>query len=155
MKNRMTLNDLDGMQIGAIAALHISDLAALMEDADVMTKKAKTYKDWLSGAMNIKYDDRVKAAFKDASKDTGTIHINDDEFDVEVEVKKTVAWDTSALALAFEAMPADEADHYCKCKLEVDERKYVAAPPAIKSMLEPARTLKAGKPAYSITRREV
>lgn len=155
MKNRMTLSDLDGMQIGAIAALHVSDLAVLLEDADDMAKKAKTYKDWLSGAMTIKYDDRVKAAFKDASKDTGTVHITDDGFDVEVEVKKSISWDSSILAQAFDAMPADEADHYCKCKLEVDERKYVAAPPQIRSLLEPARTMKAGKPTYAITRREV
>ena len=155
MKNRIQLNDIDGMQVGDIAKLHVAELAMLMEDADEMAKKAKTYKDWLSGAVAIKYEDSTKAAFKDAVKDCGTVHLTDDGFDIEVEAKKSISWDSGKLAAAFDAMAKDEADHYCKCKLEVDERKYVAAPPAIKALLEPARTMKVGKPTYKITQREV
>ena len=155
MKNRIQLSGIDEMQVSDIAKMHVAELAMMMEDAEEMAKKAKTYKDRLSAAVAIKYEDSTVLAFRNAVKDCGTIHLTDDGFDIEVEAKKSVSWDAGKLADAFDAMAKDEADHYCKCKLEVDERKYVAAPPAIKALLEPARTMKVGKPTYKLTQREV
>jgi len=43
-----------------------------------------------------------------------------------------------------EAMAPEDARHYGKLTLAVDERKYTAAPPAIKSLLEPCRSVEVG-----------
>lgn len=154
MVNRMQLSDIDNMQIGEIAKLHVSQLALLSEDADAMAKKAKQYKDWLTGAIAIKYGEAETAMRKAEGKDTGTIHLSDDGYDIESVVKKDVVWDNTKLAAAFDAMDHKDAEHYCKVKLEVEERKFTAAPPAIQALLLPARTLKAGKPTFKVTQKE-
>jgi len=41
-------------------------------------------------------------------------------------------------------MPEEDARHYGKLTLAVDERKYTAAPPAIRNLLEPCRTVEVG-----------
>lgn len=154
MKNRMQLSDLDHMGVGAIAAIHIESLSMLMDDAKEMADKAKKYRDWLSGAVQIKYADVISAAFKVAAKDSGVVHVSDDGFDIEADAKKTVAWDNSKLCAALDAMGAEEADHYAKVTVAVDERKYVSAPHSIKTLLEPARTVKVSKPSITITRKD-
>jgi len=38
-------------------------------------------------------------------------------------------------------MDADDARHYGKISVTIEERKYTSAPPAIKALLEPHRTV--------------
>jgi hypothetical protein len=57
-------------------------------------------------------------------------------------------WDQNELGVALESMPEEDARHYGKLVLSVEERKYTAAPPAIKKVLEPCRTVEVG--AFSI-----
>jgi cardiolipin synthase len=49
--NRITLNDLRGMPIGAIAALSGEELAPLRLEAEDQLRAAKTFGDWLDGAI--------------------------------------------------------------------------------------------------------
>ena len=100
---------------------------------------------------DIKYGDADKASRKISGKDTGTNHILDSGFDVETTIKKDVVWDQDKLMSALDAMADADATHYGKFKVEVDERKFMAAPPAVQASLLPARTVKAGKPAFKIS----
>ena len=71
--NRITLNDLRGMQVGAIAALCGGELAPLRQEADEQLRAAKALCDGLDGAIAVKYGDRAHAGGSADSKDTGTI----------------------------------------------------------------------------------
>jgi hypothetical protein len=154
MSNRIKLADIDKMAVGDIAKLPIDQLVMLVEDAQELADQAKRYNGWLNGAVAIRYADRAATARRDAGKDTGIVHLADGEFDVECDLPKKVEWDQDKLTAAFDAMTRSEADHYCKATLEVAEAKYNAAPPHIKALLTPARTVKAGKPKFTLAKKE-
>ena len=60
--NRVTLDNIPGMAVGDIAALPVDQLALLTEDARGALERAKRLKDWLDGAIDLKYRDRAAAA---------------------------------------------------------------------------------------------
>ena len=157
MSNRVQLSDIEKMELGKIAELPPDQLELLIQDASDMAKTAKQYGDWLSGALAIRYGDLAKAARKEAGKDTGVVHLTDGpdgEFDIECDLPKKVEWNGEKLVGAFDAMTDEDARHYCKATFAVEEKKYDAAPPAIKKLLEPARTVKAGKPTFKLGRKK-
>jgi len=96
------------------------------------------------------YADRAKAAYQAAHKDTGTVHIPaGNTLTLTVDRDKDVEWDQAILKTTLSAMSAEDRDHYAKFKIAVDERKFSAAPPAIRTALERARTVKPGKMKFT------
>jgi len=56
--------------------------------------------------------------------------------------RKKVEWDQAGLMTTLDTqMDADDARHYGKISVTIEERKYTSAPPAIKALLEPHRTV--------------
>jgi hypothetical protein len=69
---------------------------------------------------------------------------------------KRVEWDQQALAIVVARIrdAGDDPAEYVMTRLEVSERAYTAWPQRIRAIFEPARTVKLGKPSYSIERRQ-
>ena len=57
--NTITLDALRHMAVGDIAALPAEELARLQADADAALRDAKSLRDWLDGAIALKYGDRA------------------------------------------------------------------------------------------------
>ena len=87
----------------------------------------------------------ARAALRDSGKDFGTAHICEGNVAMKVNVGKKVTWDQDVLRDTFNSMTPENAQHYAKLTYAVEERKYTAAPPAIKSTLEAARTTEVGR----------
>lgn len=120
--------------------------ALLTSDADILKKQRAV----LDAVMLRKFGDRAKAQYTTDRKDTGTIHIPaSNNISLTVNVAKTVKWDQTILRAALAAMPPADAQHYGKVKIEVEERKFSAAPPAIQAKLARARTVIPGKMSFS------
>ncbi len=83
-------------------------------------------------------------ALRADGKDFGTTHIVAGNRKLKATVRKKVVWDQNELGLVLEAMAPEDARHYGKLTLAVDERKYTAAPPAVKEVLERCRTVEVG-----------
>ena len=83
-------------------------------------------------------------ALRADGKDFGTAHIIAGNRKYKATVRKKVTWDQVELGRVLEEIDADDARHYGKLTLAVEERKYTAAPPAMKSLLETCRTLEVG-----------
>ena len=83
-------------------------------------------------------------ALRADGKDFGTTRIIAGNRKYKVTVRKKVVWDQNELGSVLENMNPEDARHYGKLTLAVDERKYTAAPPAIKSLLETCRTVEVG-----------
>jgi len=152
IRNTITLDALRHMPVGDIAALPPEDLARLQTDADVALRDAKGLRDWLDGAIALKYGDRAAQARHEAGKDTGTVRFADGPVTVVSDLPKRVDWDQDKLAELVERIRAegDDPDAYVDVSLKVPERKYTAWPPAIRSAFETARTVRTGKPTFRL-----
>ena len=91
---------------------------------------------------------QTRDALRADGKDFGPTYIIAGNKKLKAKISKKVVWDQNELGVALESMPEEDARHYGKLVLSVEERKYTAAPPAIKKVLEPCRTVEVG--AFSI-----
>ena len=150
--NHITLDTLRQMPIGDIVALPAEQLALLHEEADAALKAAKTLKDWLDGAIGLRYGERASQARIAMAKDTGTVRFTDGSVTVVADLPKKVEWDQARLAALVETIRAsgDDPSQYVEISLSVSERAFGAWPDAIRRTFEPARTLRTGKPTFRL-----
>lgn len=145
---------LDRVERGEIAELSpevLNSLHWLVSDELV---KARQREHKLHQAFELRYAAKASEALLADGRDTGTVHLPDGRFDVTVNRPKRVEWSQSELRKALDAMTPEDAKHYAKVEIKIDERKFAAAPPAVQALLSPARTVKVGKPTYSLAERE-
>lgn len=148
--NTLHLGFLDDATVAQIAALSSGDIAFLSEQLAALSEIVKSRKDKLDAVFEYRYRQRADEHYLRSGKDTGVIHITDDGQTITVERTKTVKWDQEALRATLNSLPPDTANHYAKVKVEVEEKKFLAAPPDIQKQLAKARTVTPGKPKYSI-----
>ena len=152
ISNHITLADIHRMPVGQIAALPADQLAMLKGVAAQQLSQAKTVSDWLDGAISLKYSDRAAECRHDAGKDTGTIRFEDSGVTVIADLVKRIEWDQAMLAGLVERIRADGADptDYVDISYGVSERKYNAWHTDIRQEVEPARTVRTGKPKFRL-----
>ena len=150
--HNLTPEWLDEATAEEIAALTPATLDTLRTylDADVTALKTRLGK--LEQGITARYGERARAAFAPKGW-TGTIHLDDGEYDIEINAAKTVKWVQSQLVEILDALPEDIARHLAKVTVSIDERKYLAALPDIQAKLLPARTVSPGKWKFSFKKR--
>lgn len=150
--NRPTLESVRHTPIGELLVLPAEHLALLQQDAREAVEAAKRTQDWIEGVIARRYADRAAEARRAAGKDTGTIRLQDGEVEIVADLPKKVTWDQPKLAEAVAALRGwgeDPAD-YVTTELRVPEARFNAWPPRIRALFEPARTVAAGRPSYSL-----
>jgi hypothetical protein len=154
--NRPSLDDIRTMPIGTIAALPADQLALLAEDAEAAFQRAKDFKDWIEGALALRYSDRAASARAADNKDAGRVRFDDGPVTVIAEVPKRVEWDQMQLAALVEHIRAggEDPSEYVDLAFKVPERKYAAWPAHIRAAFAPARTVRTGKPSFVLRLRE-
>jgi len=90
-----------------------------------------------------KYGNTARDKLREAGKDFGsTSFMIANNIKLNATFRKKVEWDQVGLMNTLDTqMDADDARHYGKIIVTVEERKYSSAPPAIKTLLEPHRTV--------------
>ncbi|MFN7000329.1 hypothetical protein [Elioraea tepidiphila] len=154
--NRPTLESVRHTPIGELLALPAEHLALLQQDAREAVEAAKRMQDWIEGVIARRYADRAAEARRAAGKDTGTIRLQDGEVEIVADLPKKVTWDQPKLAEAVATLRGwgeDPAD-YVTTELRVPEVRFNAWPPRIRALFEPARTVAAGRPSYSLARKD-
>lgn len=154
LSNRPNLADLPHMPVGAVVALPADILVLLQEEAEEALRSAKATRDWLDGALALKYADQANAARATAGKDVGTVRFADGLVTVIADLPKKVDWDQPMLAVLVERIRAEGEDpaEYVDISFKVSERKYGAWPSHIRSAFEAARTVRVGKPTFQLSR---
>ena len=135
-------------------AFAAEQLAHLHEEADAALKAAKTLKDWLDGAIGLRYGERASQARVAMAKDTGTVRFADGAVTVVADLPKKVEWDQARLAALVETIRAEGENptDYVEITFGVSERAYGAWPESIRRAFTPARTLKTGKQTFRLLR---
>jgi hypothetical protein len=144
------------MPIGAVAALPGIYLALLQEDAEAALVAARTLKDWLEGAIALRYADRAAELRREQGKDTGMVRFADGDVVVVADLLKKVEWDQAQLVALVERIRAggDDPAEYVEVAYKVPERKYAAWPARIREAFAPARTVRTGKPTFALSLRQ-
>lgn len=141
---------------GVLNELSLDTLDALQSEAEAENKIISAAKRAIVACLERRYGDAITAAFSFQGKDFGTVHITDGAYDLEVNVPKKVEWSQDALASARSKIidSGDDADEYVRVTLSVDERAYTAWPSHIRSVFEPARTVKPGSMTIKLALRK-
>ena len=90
-----------------------------------------------------KYGNTARDKLREAGKDFGsTSFMIANNIKLNATFRKKVEWDQAGLMTTLDTqMDADDARHYGKISVTIEERKYTSAPPFIKALLEPHRTV--------------
>tara|TARA_R110001583_G_scaffold95126_1_gene238816 strand:- start:51 stop:506 length:456 start_codon:yes stop_codon:yes gene_type:complete len=107
----------------------------------------------INEVLDAKHYNEARNELASQNKNFGTVIINTDSnhLQMKVNVKKKVSWDQAGLMTTLDTeMDADDARHYGKISVTIEERKYTNAPPAIKSLLEPHRTVEMSSTTYEL-----
>ena len=153
LANRPTLDSIRILPIGEVAALPAEHLALLQEDAAAAFDASKKTKDWIDGAISLRFADHVQALRREAGKDTGTVRFEQDGVTVVADLPKRVDWDQSLITAVVERIRAagDDPTQYVDIAIKVPERKYTAWPESIRTAFAPARTVRTGKPSFRLS----
>lgn len=125
-------------------------LAAMADSIEQRKADLKREEELLGAALDWKYGPRADQKRAEEGKDTGTVRLIDNGHEVIVNLPKRVRWDQEKIRAALDRMEPEEAKHYAKVEIKVDERKFAAAPPSIQKILMAARTVEIGKPSYKL-----
>jgi len=151
--NRPHLDAIGVMPVGEIAKLPAEHLALLQEDASANLEAAKRLKDWLEGAIALRYADAAATVRRAEGKDTGLVRFEDGAVVVAADLPKKIDWDQSLLAALVERIRAsgENPADYVDIGFKVPERKYTAWPAAIRNAFASARTVRTAKPTFHLT----
>jgi len=142
--------------VSEMTGLSAQDLMQLQKEAAESLRQAKDLKDWVDGAIALKYEAQAKALRARLGKDTGTVHFEDDGVRVTADLPKKPVWDQQQLAEIAGRIAAsgDSPSEFLDITYKVAERKYSAWPENLRQVFSPARTLKTGKPTFKLTKAE-
>jgi len=150
--NRPSLADLMRLPMGEIVALSGETLLLLQEEAEESLRNAKSAKEWLDAVLAWRYVPIANEHRRQDGKDTGTVRFDDGAVTVVADLPKKVEWDQTLLAATVERIRAsgDDPTEYVETAFKVPERKYGAWPVHIRLAFEPARTVRTGKPTFTL-----
>jgi len=157
MRNRVTLDQLDGMAVQQVADLPVEQLAMLLEDVAAEKARVKRLDDRLHAAMKQRFGEPADTARQRAGKMTGTVRLDVDGHEVIADLPKKVTWDQAKLSHAVATLRNDwneDPAEYVETIVKVSETKFNSWPSAIADLFKPARTVGVGKPTFDIKRKE-
>ena len=110
-----------------------------------LEKKIETDKQELkiiNEAFEQRFGNIARNRLREQGKDFGPTSIMvTNNIKLNATFRKKVEWDQVGLMTALDTMDQQDARHYGKISVTIEERKYTSAPPAIKAKLEPHRTV--------------
>ena len=139
--------DLSALVIRDLPLANIADLQRFISDAK---SELATLTNMVQTGMELRYADQAKAQLLADGKDTGTTHVIDSDFDIAVEIGKTVTWDTKGLTELVAKIEATGGDprEYIEVKYSVSEARYKAWPQTLRSPFEALRTVTPKTPKF-------
>jgi hypothetical protein len=154
--NRTTIAQFREMDAGQVSRLPVDQLALLADDVATLKADAKTLGDRLASALHARFGDQAAVARRMEGKDTGRVRLLVDGFEVVADLPKRTEWEQTRLAEAVATLRGwgeDPAD-YVSIEMSVPESRYAAWPPRIRALFDPARTASAGRPSYTLNRKD-
>lgn len=152
--DNLSTSMLDTEDVGSLVSLDPETLDALFWRVNEELTVAKRREKRLHDVLEARYSADASEALLNDERVTGTVHLTDGPYDVVVTRPKRVKWDQDVLREKLDQLPPEDARHYAKVTVAIDERKFASAPPHIQKLLRGARTVETGKASYSFAKKE-
>lgn len=135
---------LDHATTDEVAKLPVEVLATLKGELDTQADKLKVRKARLQAGLVQRY-------VPSGNFIPGTGYVADGAYKIRMESKRTVEWTQDLMAKAAKAIDEQGLDPWALLKVEyaVAEATYKAMTPAVKALVEPARTVKVSQPTFT------
>jgi hypothetical protein len=154
MSNRIHLEDLAGINPGVLLDLPIDQLEMLLSEAQSNVDAATSVLDGLKSILVARFESKAAQLRRAAGKDTGTVRVIHGDYEVVANLPKRVEWCQKTIGAALDALDATDCDvpmsKLVKVDIKISEGYYEQLKPEHKAILLPARTVKTGKPTYSL-----
>jgi hypothetical protein len=147
----ITIEDLTKTPIPALdAKLNNFDLIRLDDELSKAEAAVKAQRANYHAVLVRRFGEQVRKALTEKGEDTGTVTLPaTNSTELSVNIPKTVDWDQQLLTAALNGLPAEEARHYAKVAVSISEENFKAAPPKLRDLFLPARTVKPGKMKFT------
>lgn len=141
------------LTVTELTAMGAAQLMQVQKEVAEHYKQAKALKDWVDGAIAMKYTERAQAYRRQAGKDTGTVHFEDAGVRISANLPKRPVWDQPKLAeIADRLRDSDEnPNDFMQISYKFPERRYNDWTESLRQLFEPARTIKTGKPTFELS----
>lgn len=138
-----TVLQLESITQARLAAIGTAEIVELSDLLDSVASRIKSAQGEILKTFTSRYAEQAKAQLLADGKDTGTTHLQHDDFDITVEIGKDVKWDTKGLAELVAKIEATGSDprEYVEIKYSVSETKFKAWPQSLRAPFEPLRTV--------------
>ena len=155
-ENIPSVNDALNLPVTELALLPPSLLATIQAEIDVASDRMKAVVERFALALEVRYAAHALECRREEGKDTGTTRFDDNGVTVIAELPKRIDWDQAKLAqiAANIASAGEDPAEFIDTKLSVSERKYGALPESWRKGVEPARTVRTGKPKFRLVLNE-
>jgi hypothetical protein len=154
MSNRIHLEDLPGINPKVLLDLPIAQFELLVSEAKANVATADAVLDGLKSILATRFERKAADARRAKGKDTGIVRVIEGDYEVVADLPKKVTWDQKAIGPALDALEAIGSDvpmsKLVKVEIKISEGMYEQLAPEHKAILQPARTVKTGKPTYSL-----
>lgn len=147
------IDDAKTLTTAELAGLSAKQLMRLQEDAHAHYQHAQSLKEWIDDAIALKYHERAQGCRRQIAKDTGTAHFDDDGIHITARLPKRIVWHQAKMAAIANDMHANGEDpsDLMKITYGIYERDYQRWPHGVKAMFKAARTVKTGKPVFTLS----
>lgn len=137
-----------------IRDLPLENVAALQRFIAEAKSELATLAAMVQTGLELRYGEQAKAQLLAKGQDTGTAHIQDDGYDITVEIGKDVRWDAQGLAELVAKIEATGGDprEYVEIKYSVSEAKFKAWPQTLRAPFEALRTVTPRAPKFVLRR---
>tara|TARA_R110001599_G_scaffold182033_1_gene374949 strand:+ start:145 stop:585 length:441 start_codon:yes stop_codon:yes gene_type:complete len=119
----------------------IESLYKYKEELKNILEETKAKISSLNDVLTERYHNTARDKLADEGKDYGSTTLNEDGYKIKVTLSKKVTWDQEGLSREFSEMNPEDARHFAKLSYSVEEKKYNAAQPNIKSKLQTHRVV--------------
>ena len=149
----ITLENLLNTPQGDLANIPPQILAALIAEAKIKVDHYKLIQERLQGIVNFKYQDTFNHNRTAQEKETGLLRIEEEGYVIAQDITKKTDWDKKKLVEIIEKIKSqgDDPAEYVDVTYKISEHKFKSWPSFIRKVFEPARTIKHGKPTYTLT----
>lgn len=147
-----TLIQIESIRAERLAALPVAAIDELIGLLAGIAGRVQSAQAEITKALTTRYAERAKSLLLAEGRDTGTTHIVDGDFDVSVEIDKSVKWNQKHLAEIFARITAsgEKATDYIDLKYSVSETCFKSWPETLRKPFEAARTVTPGKPKFTL-----
>ncbi len=154
MSNRIHLEDVTATNAAVLLDLPIDQLDLLLSEAQANVIAADSVLEILKSALAVRFEAKAAELRRAAGKDTGIVRVVQGDYEVVADLPKKATWDQAKIGAALDALETIDRtvdmSKLVKVEIKINERAFLDLPPEHQAVLLPARTVKTGKPTYSL-----